>query len=92
MRCSGLRVSPLTLGAMGFGEDWGWGSDPETSHGLIDVYLDAGGVRAMSVVGILVLAPVLAAQTAVLQRAPGHDADAVRVGHRQVFALDRAGQ
>jgi aryl-alcohol dehydrogenase-like predicted oxidoreductase len=40
---SGLRVSPLTLGAMGFGEDWGWGSDPETSHRLIDVYLDAGG-------------------------------------------------
>ena len=40
---SGLRVSPLTLGAMGFGEDWGWGSDAETSQRLIDVYLDAGG-------------------------------------------------
>jgi aryl-alcohol dehydrogenase-like predicted oxidoreductase len=23
---SGLRVSPLCLGAMTFGEDWGWGS------------------------------------------------------------------
>ena len=40
---SGPRVSPLTLGAMGFGEDWGRGGDPETSHRLIDVYLEAGG-------------------------------------------------
>jgi aryl-alcohol dehydrogenase-like predicted oxidoreductase len=40
---SGLRVSPLTLGAMTFGEDWGWGTDPSTSHRLLDVYLDAGG-------------------------------------------------
>jgi aryl-alcohol dehydrogenase-like predicted oxidoreductase len=40
---SGLRVSPLTLGTMTFGEDWGWGSDPETSHRLLSTYLDAGG-------------------------------------------------
>ena len=24
---SGLRVSPLALGAMTFGDDWGWGAD-----------------------------------------------------------------
>jgi aryl-alcohol dehydrogenase-like predicted oxidoreductase len=40
---SGLRVSPFTLGTMTFGEDWGWGTDPETSHRLMDVYVDAGG-------------------------------------------------
>lgn len=27
---SGLRVSELALGAMTFGEDWGWGADKET--------------------------------------------------------------
>ncbi|XXU88544.1 hypothetical protein WMF21_12695 [Sorangium sp. So ce1099] len=26
---SGLRVSPLSLGAMTFGADWGWGADRE---------------------------------------------------------------
>jgi len=40
---SGLRVSPLTLGTMTFGEDWGWGSDAATSHALLDAYVDAGG-------------------------------------------------
>ena len=40
---SGLRVSPLTLGAMTFGEDWGWGADAATSHRLLETYLDAGG-------------------------------------------------
>ncbi|MFG0257192.1 MAG: aldo/keto reductase [Phycisphaerales bacterium JB043] len=40
---SGLRVSPLCLGAMTFGEDWGWGSDDETSRRIIDTYLDRGG-------------------------------------------------
>jgi aryl-alcohol dehydrogenase-like predicted oxidoreductase len=40
---SGLRVSPLCLGAMTFGEDWGWGSDVETSKKVIDAYLDRGG-------------------------------------------------
>lgn len=40
---SGLRVSPLTLGTMTFGEDWGWGADPATSARLLDAYLDAGG-------------------------------------------------
>src|SRR5258708_8402404 len=40
---SGLRVSPLTLGAMTFGEDWGWGASPETSEAILSEYLDRGG-------------------------------------------------
>lgn len=40
---SGLKVSPLCLGTMTFGEDWGWGSDIETSRKVIDAYLDRGG-------------------------------------------------
>jgi aryl-alcohol dehydrogenase-like predicted oxidoreductase len=40
---SGLRVSPLTLGTMTFGEDWGWGASPETSEAILAGYLDRGG-------------------------------------------------
>jgi aryl-alcohol dehydrogenase-like predicted oxidoreductase len=40
---SGLRVSPLCLGAMTFGEEWGFGVDRETSFEVIDTYLDCGG-------------------------------------------------
>ena len=40
---SGLRVSPLCLGAMTFGEDFGWGSSVEESQQIIDRYIDAGG-------------------------------------------------
>jgi aryl-alcohol dehydrogenase-like predicted oxidoreductase len=40
---SGLRVSPLTLGAMTFGDDLGWGADPETSEAILAEYLDRGG-------------------------------------------------
>lgn len=48
MRCTlfgrtGLRVSELSLGAMTFGEDWGWGAAKETSRRLLDLYADAGG-------------------------------------------------
>ena len=39
---SGLRVSPLTLGTMIFG-DSSRGADEETSHRIIDRYLAAGG-------------------------------------------------
>jgi aryl-alcohol dehydrogenase-like predicted oxidoreductase len=38
---SGLRVSPLCLGAMNFGNDQ-FGCDEETSIGIINAYLDAG--------------------------------------------------
>jgi aryl-alcohol dehydrogenase-like predicted oxidoreductase len=40
---SGLRVSPLALGAMTFGTDWGWGADEDESRRIFDVYLDHGG-------------------------------------------------
>jgi len=40
---SGLRVSPLCLGAMTFGEDLGWGSSVDESQRLIDRFIDLGG-------------------------------------------------
>ncbi len=40
---SGLRVSPLCLGAMTFGNEWGWGADVETSKRLMDAFIDKGG-------------------------------------------------
>lgn len=40
---SGLRVSPLCLGAMTFGEDWGWGSNVEDTRRIIDRYVELGG-------------------------------------------------
>ncbi|MGH8880312.1 MAG: aldo/keto reductase, partial [Stackebrandtia sp.] len=40
---SGLRVSPLALGAMTFGSDWGWGSDKDDSRRIFDTYLERGG-------------------------------------------------
>jgi aryl-alcohol dehydrogenase-like predicted oxidoreductase len=40
---SGLRVSPLCLGAMTFGEDLGWGSSVEESQQIMDRYIAAGG-------------------------------------------------
>jgi len=40
---SGLRVSPLCLGTMTFGTDWGWGSDEPTSRAILDAYAAAGG-------------------------------------------------
>jgi aryl-alcohol dehydrogenase-like predicted oxidoreductase len=40
---SGLRVSPLCLGAMTFGEDLGWGSSVQESEQIIDRYLELGG-------------------------------------------------
>jgi aryl-alcohol dehydrogenase-like predicted oxidoreductase len=40
---SGLRVSPLCLGAMTFGEEGGWGSSVEESETILETYLDRGG-------------------------------------------------
>lgn len=40
---SGLRVSPLCLGTMTFGTDWGWGSDEPTSRKIFDAYAERGG-------------------------------------------------
>jgi len=40
---SGLRVSPLCLGTMTFGTEWGWGSDKDESRRVFDTYVDRGG-------------------------------------------------
>lgn len=40
---SGLRVSELCLGTMGFGTEWKWGADLETSKKIFDAYANAGG-------------------------------------------------
>lgn len=40
---SGLRVSELCLGTMGFGTEWKWGADQITSKQIFDVYANAGG-------------------------------------------------
>jgi len=40
---SGLRVSPLALGTMTFGTDWGWGADMRDARRQFDAYAQAGG-------------------------------------------------
>ncbi|MCE1203260.1 MAG: aldo/keto reductase [Holophagaceae bacterium] len=40
---SGLRVSPLCLGTMTFGSDWGWGADVAESRAMLEAYLRGGG-------------------------------------------------
>ena len=40
---SGLRVSPFCLGAMTFGEDWGWGSSVNDAEAILKRYLERGG-------------------------------------------------
>ena len=40
---SGLRVSELCLGAMTFGEEWGWGASKEECRKIFNAYVDAGG-------------------------------------------------
>ncbi|WP_411748972.1 aldo/keto reductase [Serratia marcescens] len=40
---SGLRVSPLALGTMTFGTDWGWGAELAEARRLFDVYVERGG-------------------------------------------------
>lgn len=40
---SGLRVSPLCLGAMTFGQTSGWGCDETASAQMIHTYAEAGG-------------------------------------------------
>ncbi|WP_394840688.1 aldo/keto reductase [Pendulispora brunnea] len=40
---SGLRISPLALGGMTFGTDWGWGSDAHETRRIFDTYVDRGG-------------------------------------------------
>ena len=40
---SGLKVSELCLGTMGFGTEGGWGADEETSFEIMDKFAKAGG-------------------------------------------------
>jgi aryl-alcohol dehydrogenase-like predicted oxidoreductase len=40
---SGLKVSELCLGTMGFGTDNGWGADKEPSFRILEAFADAGG-------------------------------------------------
>ena len=40
---SGLRVSPLCLGTMTFGTEWGWGSEEDTARAVFSRYLEKGG-------------------------------------------------
>lgn len=40
---SGLRVSEAALGAMTFGEEWGWGAAKEEARRLYDAFREAGG-------------------------------------------------
>lgn len=40
---SGLKVSELCLGTMGFGTEAGWGADKQTSFAIMDSFATAGG-------------------------------------------------
>ncbi|AEW92827.1 MULTISPECIES: aldo/keto reductase [Streptomycetaceae] len=40
---SGLRVSPLALGAATFGTEWGWGAERDEARKLFDLYTGQGG-------------------------------------------------
>src|SRR6185312_11772574 len=40
---SGLKVSELCLGTMGFGTEAGWGADKTTSFGIMEAFANAGG-------------------------------------------------
>ena len=43
---SGLRVSPFCLGAMTFGEDWGWGSPSPSPTRIIDRFMSAAEISS----------------------------------------------
>jgi aryl-alcohol dehydrogenase-like predicted oxidoreductase len=40
---SGLRVSPLCLGTMTFGTEWGWGAPSDECRAMLDRYIGLGG-------------------------------------------------
>lgn len=40
---SGLRISPLALGAATFGTEWGWGAEQDEARKLFDLYVERGG-------------------------------------------------
>jgi len=40
---SGLKVSPMALGTMTFGTEWGWGTEEAEARQIFDTYIDRGG-------------------------------------------------
>jgi aryl-alcohol dehydrogenase-like predicted oxidoreductase len=40
---SGLKVSEICLGTMGFGTEWGWGANKETSFAIMEAFANGGG-------------------------------------------------
>lgn len=40
---SGLRVSPLALGTITFGDDWGWGANETEARRIFELYVNRGG-------------------------------------------------
>jgi aryl-alcohol dehydrogenase-like predicted oxidoreductase len=40
---TGLRVSELCLGAMTFGDEWGWGASPDECRKMFERFAEAGG-------------------------------------------------
>src|SRR3984885_8620322 len=40
---SGLRVSPLALGTMTFGSEWGWGAERDETEKIFNTYVERGG-------------------------------------------------
>ncbi len=40
---TGIKVSEFCLGAMTFGEEWGWGSSEKESRSVFDAFAEAGG-------------------------------------------------
>src|SRR5687768_14234863 len=40
---SALRVPPMCLGTMTFGEEWGWGGSKDDSRRQLDLYAEQGG-------------------------------------------------
>lgn len=40
---SGMRVSPIALGTMTFGTEWGWGADGTEAGRIFDLYVEHGG-------------------------------------------------
>lgn len=40
---TGLKVSPLCLGTMTFGTEWGWGAEEQACQAMFDQFVEAGG-------------------------------------------------
>lgn len=87
---TGIRVSPLTLGTMTFGNDsWGWGADKDTSRAIFHRYVEAGG-NSEEVLGELMAETgwrdqLVVATKFTAARRPG-DPNAVGNGRKNILA------